>query len=428
MKKIYTLLLITFVFGGFAHAQQLVDGVAAVVGQEIILKSDVDQYVQNYVIQNKLNVASNPEMFKKLKIDVLERLIEQKILLTKADEDTITVADREVDRYLDEQIRNLIAKVGSEAELEAVFQSPMKKIRRDMRKETENRLKIESLRRTKFQGVKVSRREVEEFYEAYKDSLPSIKETVDISHILKQIKPGGSSAESAMKRMMEIKEKVDTGADFAQMAEQFSEDPGTATQGGDLGFIKRGDLVKEFEEVAFRLEPGEVSGVVETQFGYHLIKLIEKRGEKIHTQHILIQLKPTEGDESEVKAELEALRERILAGEDFGAVAVENSNDENAINDKGHLGVWEVDKLAIPQFKDVVISLKTGEISHPFKTDYGYHIVRINAHNQPRELSLTEDWEQIKNMALNFKIEREYKSWITSMKEDIPIEYMIVFE
>ncbi len=428
MKLTNILFIFLVLLSGIVYGQQLVDGIAAIVGKEVILKSEVEQYVQSYVLQNKINVMSDPEKYKALQKDVLDRLIEQKILLTKADEDTITATEREIDRYLEEQIRTMIARVGSEAQLEAAFQSPMKKIRRDLRAETENRLKIETLRRTKFQGVKVSRREVEEFYKVYKDSLPGMNETVDISHILKQIKPGGSSQEKALEKIMQIKEKVDAGEDFNKLAIEFSEDPATSIRGGDLGFIKRGDLVTEYEEVAFALEPGQVSDVVQTQFGYHIIKMIEKRGEKVQTAHILIQLKPTAEDEDRVIEDLKSIRDKILNGENFENLAMSESDDENVESDKGDLGVWEVEKLAIPQFKNIVRKLKIGEISEPFKTDYGYHIVRLNSHEEPRSLSLEKDWEQIENMALNYKIDKEYKQWIKSLRNDIPIDYKLSFE
>ena len=427
MKLVRMMLSFLIIFTGVSQAQQLVDGIAAIVGQEIILSSEVEQYVQNYVLQNKINVTSNPELYQSLKKEVIERLVEQKILLTQANEDTITVADRDVDRYLEQQIQNLLDRAGSETALESAFQAPMRQIRRNLRAETERRLKIETLRQKRFGKVTVGRREIEDFYKTYHDSLPTIKETVDISHILKQVKPSEASKETALEKIMAIKEKLDAGEDFAELAKKYSEDPATAARGGDLGFINRGDLVPEFESVAFNLKPGEISDIVETQFGYHIIKLTEKRGDKIQTSHILIKVQPTEADELRVVEELEALRQRALHGESFDSLALEYSDDENVKNDKGHLGTWEVDKLAIPEFKNIVTHMKVNDISEPFKTDFGYHIVRLNSHEEPRVLSLERDWDKIQTMALNFKIDREYKSWIAKLKEDIPIEYKITY-
>ncbi len=406
-------------------AQQFIDGIAAVVGNEIVLKSEVDQYVQSYVIQNKINIRNNPAMLKQLESDILDRLVEQKIMLTKADEDTIMADAREVDRRVEEQIRYLTEQIGSEDKLEEAFQSPMKQIRRDLRKEMSDRLKIEMLRRTKFANVKISRREVENFYKTYQDSLPQRQETVEISHILKQIKPGGDSQQSALAKINMIKQKLDDGQDFAQLATEYSEDPASAQRDGDLGFTKRGDFVQEFEEVAFALEPDQISDIVQTQFGYHIIKLIERRGEQIRTSHILIRLTPTEEDEKNTIAALEQIRDQIIGGAPFDSMAVANSDDENVAEDKGYLGVWEVEKLAIPAFKTIVKTIEVGEVSEPFKTEYGYHLLKLNAHVPPRSLNPEEDWEQIEQIALNFKMEKEYASWIQEIKQQIPIEYKL---
>jgi len=424
----YSAILLIFIIGltfSPGKAQQLIDGVAAVVGNEIVLKSEVDQYVQSYIIQNKLNVRNNNALLKELEADVLNRLIEQKILLTKADEDTIIADQRDVDRRVDEQIRYLIQQVGSEEKLEEAFQSPIKQIRRDMHKEVEDRLKVETLRRNKFQTVTVSRREVEIFYQNYQDSLPPMPETVDISHILLQIKPGGDSQAAALEKIVMIKDKLAAGEDFAKLAKEYSEDPASAERDGDLGFTKRGDFVKEFEEVAFELQPGQISDIVQSQFGYHIIKLTERRGEQIRTSHILIRLTPTEEDERIIVQKLNDIRQDILDGASFDSMAVQYSDDENAAEDKGSLGVWEVEKLAIPAFKTVVIKLSAGDISDPFKTEYGYHILTLNARNPERKLTLENDWEQIQQITLNYKMEKEYAKWIEKIKQDIPIEYRI---
>jgi peptidyl-prolyl cis-trans isomerase SurA len=177
--------------------------------------------------------------------------------------------------------------------------------------------------------------------------------------------------------------------------------------------------------VAYALSENEVSDIVQTQFGYHIIKLMERRGEQIRTCHILIRLTPSENDEREVIAELKEIRQKILDGASFDSMAVKYSDDENVAEDKGNLGVWEVDNLALPAFKQVVATLQPGEISEPFKTEFGYHILKLNSRQEARSLSLDSDWEQIQQMALNYKIEQEYLKWIQNIKKEIPIEYKI---
>jgi peptidyl-prolyl cis-trans isomerase SurA len=409
-------------------AQQLVEAIAAVVGQEIVLKSEVDQFVQNYAIQNKLDIRENPELLRKLQKDVLDRLIEQKILLTKAEEDTIVADEQEIDRYVEEHMRYLVEQVGSEDKLEEVFQSSIKKIRRDLRKETGDRIKIEKLRRIKFQNVKITRREVEQFFKTYQDSIRGLSETVNISHILLQIKVGEEGIKHAHERIADIKKKLESGADFEEMARKFSEDPGTAQRGGDLGFQMRGDFLQEYEETAFSLEEGQISNVVQSQVGLHIIELVERRGEKIKTRHILIRLQPTIDDEKRIINQLQSIRAELITGAKFDSLALLYSEDENVENDRGNLGDWEVEKLAIPAFKNEVGKLQQGEVSEPFKTEFGYHILKLNSREDARPLSLEKDWDQIQQLALNVKMEKEYTEWIGSIKKEVPIEYRIIFD
>jgi len=428
MKSRFILIILLYVsLVSISAGQQLLDGIVAIIGKEIVLKSEIDQYVQSYAIQNKLNLRQNPELLQKLQKQIMEKMVEQKILLAQAEEDTVKVDDREVDKRVEQNINYMIQQVGSEEKLEESFQSPIKKIKRDLRKETIERMKIEILRRTKFQNIKISRREIEQFYKNYQDSLPQVKETVDISHILKQVKAGTTSRQNALEKIRFIQNQLNNGADFAELAKKYSQDLGTASRGGDLGFTSRGDFVKEFEVTAYSLEPGEISDIVETQFGFHIIKLAERRGEKIRTSHILVQLAPSAEDENLIVMELNNIRTQILGGASFDSMAYIYSDDENSKNDNGHLGIWEVEKLAIPAFRQVVKFLKPGEISEPFKTDFGYHIVKLNKHQQPRALSLEKDWENIEQIALNFKIEREYKKWIDSIKMNVPIDYRIKY-
>jgi peptidyl-prolyl cis-trans isomerase SurA len=406
-----------------AYSQQLVEGVVAVVGNEIILKSEIDQYLQSYAMQNRVNLRQNEKLLRQLESKVLETLVEQKLLLAKAEQDTITVTDRDVDLRVDQHVSYMIQQAGSEQKLEEVFQNPISKIRRNLRKETAERMRVELVRQNKFRDVKISRREVELYYNANKDSLPAIEETVDISHILRQVRAGDDSRNRAFRRIKAIETELKAGADFSELAAKYSEDPASAKRGGDLGFTKRGDFVKEFEEKAFSMQPGEVSDIVETQFGFHIISLDERRGERVKTRHILIQLKPTEDDAVAQAALLTDIRNQLLNGASFDSLALQYSDDENVEKDMGHLGVWEVEKLALPAFRDVVATLQPGEISEPFKTDFGYHILKLNSRNPRRTLTIESDWDAIYSTALNQKIEKEYKEWVAELRKEVPVEY-----
>jgi len=183
--------------------------------------------------------------------------------------------------------------------------------------------------------------------------------------------------------------------------------------------------LQEYEEAAFALKEGEISDVVQTQVGLHIIQLVERRGEKIRTRHILIRLQPTVDDEKRIINQLQSIREEIINGANFDSLALLYSDDENVDNDKGHLGVWEVEKLAIPAFKEEIKKLKEGEISAPFKTEFGYHILRLNSRQEARPLSIEDDWEQIQQLALNYKMEKEYVKWIELIKKEVPIEYRV---
>ncbi len=422
MKRMMKIIVSIMLASQLLPAQQLVDGIAVVVGKEIILRSEIEQYMRNILMQNRIDPQKNPEMVERIRVKTINSLVEQKLLKEQATLDTITVDPEYVDQKLNERIQYLIQRVGSEEQLEKAFRSPMKKIRKDTRRVLEEQLLVEKVRQSKFQDIKVSRREVEQFYHQFRDSLPRLKESVDISHILKVVKPSAEAQARAYQKIDSIKTLLEAGADFARLAEEESDDPASAIRGGDLGLIGRGEFVPEFETVAFSLNDGQISDIVQTQFGFHIIQMMERRGEKIHTRHILVRVAPTAEDEQRAVDELLEIRNKALQDSSFEALAIEYSDDENVKQDRGHLGVFEVDKLVVPQFKAVLEGMKPGEISMPFKTDFGYHIVKLNRHMDARPLSLEEDWQKIEQMAKNFKLEKEYRQWIEDLKKQIPIE------
>jgi peptidyl-prolyl cis-trans isomerase SurA len=425
MKRLAILwiVVLSVFFQRHVPAQQTVDGIVAVVGNEIILVSDLTTLLYQYSMQTGQNVFNDRALMEKMQKQLLRRMIDEKVLLIKAEEDTIIADDERVEQVLDQQIGGFIQQAGSPEALEKAYGMPLAKIKKEFRQQIANRMIIEQLRQKYFSDVKVSRREVENFYKHYQDSLPQMDEIVDISHILMRVTPSPESLQEAYAKITAIKEKLDNGEDFTALAEKYSEDPSAAVNKGDLGWVSRGDFVKEFEEAAFALEPGEISDIVQTQFGFHIIQLIDKSGERVRTRHILIRLQPTGEDERRVVNRLNDIRVKVLSGKDtFEEMALKNSDDPNVGGDKGRLGEFAVGKFQVPAFDEAVKGMQPGDISAPFKTDFGYHILLLHSRQASRPISLNDDWQRVEQLAKDFKSSQEFEKWLEELRQEIPIE------
>lgn len=407
---------------GRIYAQEILDRVVAVVDDQIILQSELLQYAYSLAVQLNIDPRKQPDKFDELRDGALESLIAQKVLLTKAKEDSVTVEQRQVDQVLDERLKGMVEQLGSEDKVEEYFGQPLRKVKRTLRQNIEDGLLVRTLQQKKFREIKISRREVEDFYAAMKDSLPGVKAAVHLRHILLNISAGEAAVKVAQAKIDTLLKRVRNGEDFAKLARLYSEDQGSAAKGGELGLIQRGDFVKEFEEVAFVLQPNEISDVVRTQFGFHIIQLIERRGEKTNARHILIRLATTANDEKETAAFGSRLREDILAGKiSFEDAAKKHSTDQTTAEKGGDLGWFEADQLQVPAFREAAKTLKPGEISPPLKTQYGFHLVRLEERRDPRQFTLAEDWQQIHEMAMSEKGEKDFQAWVATLKKQMYI-------
>ncbi len=424
MKKILSIILILncIVFVN-VYSQQVVDKIIAIVDDNIILQSELLQFSLNLAFQYKIDPRLDPEKFSELQSQVLDNMINQKILLTKAVEDTIQVNEREVENVLDSQIERMIQQLGSVEKLEEYMGSTIGKIRRDFRSDVEDNLKVESLKAQKMQKIQISRKEVDHFYETMRDSLPDFKETVDISHILLTIAPGEDAEIAARNKIIDIAERLRNGEDFVELAKKHSEDPGSKTRGGELGFFKRGEFVREFEEAAFALEGGEISDIVKSEHGYHIIQMIERRGEKINVRHILVRLAANQEDATRTELLIKEIKELLDDPKaDFAQIAKKYSADETTKEQGGHLGQFTVEELQEKEFKRVVKTLEKGEISEPFRTRFGWHILKLNDWQDARKLSINKDWEQIEQWALSIKQQEELDEWLKELKKKTYVE------
>ena len=424
MKRIYILLGVFLILTTRLLAQEVLDKTVAIVDDNIILKSELYQFSYSTALQLKIDPEKDKVKFDKLVRETLENLIVQKVLLVKAKEDSIVVTDRHIDGTLDDQINRMIQQLGSQESLEEYFGgTSLRQIRRDFRDEIEERLLVENLKQQKNSEVRISRREIEGFYRTFRDSLPEKNESVKISHILFEVEASPAAVKAAEEKAGGILKRLKKGEAFAELAQEFSEDPGSATRGGDLGMMQRGDLVPEFEEVAFGLAPGEISDIVRSRFGLHIIQLISKGGEKINPRHILIRLDTSAEDEKRTVENLEDLRARILTGDIvFAEAAKEYSKDETTASKGGDLGWFDIDQFQVPAFEEAILGLKPGDLSQPKKTQFGYHLIKLDDRKPARKLNISEDWEQLELWALNLKRQKEFEKFVEEYKKDVYIE------
>jgi len=423
-KIINSLILLILILLNNVFGQQYLDRIIAIVDDDIILESEITQSAYYMAMQLGTDPTKNPEKYQELKKLALDNLISSKLLLIQADKDTIEADARQVDSYLQQDLQRIIQQVGGEEKIEQTLGMTMSRFRRTRREEIEKDIRVSMVREQKFANITVSRREIENFFKTHKDSIGNMKESVDISHILVTSKPGEKAKKEAFQKIKGLRQRILDGEDLATLAKQYSEDPGSAANGGDLGFVSRSTLVREYAEAALLLQPGEISDVVESEFGFHVIRLEEKRGDKIHTSHILISVKPTREDEVAAAEKIKKIHAELQNGKNFEDMVKEYSEDESTNMQGGHLGRFEVDQLKnmAKEFVFALKSVKSGFYSEPVKTQYGFHVLKLNAREQTRKYDIEKDRDLIENMALEYKKQKEFQKWLEEMKKEIYVE------
>ena len=426
MKKIkFIITAIIFILNSVAFSQTEGDRVLAIAGNYIITESDFQNQLQMYAKQNQLNEIS-PYIAQQL----FQSILTNKILLAKADQDSIEVTEDEITREYENRIKSLIDQVGSQQRLEELYGMPMNRIKSTLKEELKKNLKVEKLKRKKFSGgVNVSEREVNEFYTTYKDSLPEVSEEFEIAHIFMERKMSDAEKSEAKRIAELILDSIKSGGNFSELAKRNSADSMSAIQGGDLGFAKKGTFVKEFEETVFNLKEGEVSEIVETQFGYHIIKLTERQGDKVRSSHILVRYPKFESSDFETINFLKDLKSSIEKGETtFEEAAKKYSLDNDTKQKSGYIGrvpEEQIDSNSLSAFKN----LSPGQITEPIRTggddNYGYEIYKLIKVFPAHKINLTEDYDKIKRFAENLKESREMEQWINKIKESVYVDIKI---
>ncbi|MCB0819551.1 MAG: peptidylprolyl isomerase [Bacteroidetes bacterium] len=395
-----------------------VDKIVAVVGDKPILLSDIE--AQAYQIESQSGVK-DPD----LRCRILEETVIQKLLMNQAEKDSVTVGDDLVDNELNKKIRFFVSQIGSVEQLEAYLGKSITEIKEEFRERIREQLTVQQMQSKIAGEVKVSPSEVKAFFNTIPaDSVPFIESEVKVAQLLS--KPSISLAEKDRVRaeLAEIKQKILSGKSFASMAAFYSQDAVSAAKGGELGFVNRGDLVPEFEAAAFALKGTEISDIVETMYGFHIIQLIERRGEMINVRHILLSPKASPEELEKCRLRLDSIQQAIRLGEiSFDEAAAKFSDDDDTKNNGGLLinpasgsNSWEVSQLDQSVFF-AIDKLKVGEMSDPVPLREGekktaYRVLMLKERTEPHKANLKDDYQRILQAAEAAKREKLVNEWI----------------
>ena len=420
-KFIKTLIPCLFFLSG-QNQDMPIDGIAAIVGENIILKSDVSQVVGMTALQRGLDVSKDRALLEKLQGDVLGSLIDQKVILEMAKLDSIEVAEKDVERALEQQIETFIMRAGTEKMAETMLGQSLNDFRREYWYDMRDRLITEQYQQQLIMSVNINRENVVSFFTFYKDSLPRFPVTMKIRHLLIRIKPSEKSRSDAEKKINTVRERILAGESFSALAEIYSADPGSKNNGGSLGYIRRNQMVKDFETIAFTQEINMLSEPVETSFGFHILETTEKSGEKIKVRHILISPAITEEDETNTYNYAMMLRDSSKDLASFKKLVTKYSDDEPTKKIGGDLGWITPTNSPIPAIAEVLGLLEKDECSRPVKSDLGYHLLWVEAVKPGGRPSLETHWVEIEEIALNHKRMEYFQEWVEVARTNIFID------
>ncbi|MDR6942177.1 peptidylprolyl isomerase [Mucilaginibacter pocheonensis] len=411
-----------------AGPRHMLDKIAAVVGNSPILQSDIETQYARYLVEGN---QPNPEV----KCRVLQSLLTQKLLAQQAAIDSIEVKDDEVDNNVDRRMREMTQRAGGQEKLEAFLGRSVIQYKDEIRPDMKEQMVAQKMQQHITEKLNVTPQDVKKYFESIpKDSLPSFNKEVEVGEIAFQPQLNKEEKELYKQKAEELRQRVKKGEDFGTLARLYSQDPGSAPDGGDLGFADRTTFVKEFTANAFKLKAGEISPVFETDFGFHFLQVIERRGEQVHVRHILITPVITQASLDRAKIKADSIYNLMIKNKkiDFSSAAAYYSDDKdtkynggmmlNAENVQSRSTYIPTDKLD-PKVALTVDTMKIGSISKPdLFTDAGgkksYKILYLKSATNAHKANLEQDFPKLKDMAYEDKNNRVISQWFEKRRKE----------
>ncbi|MDE2392124.1 MAG: peptidylprolyl isomerase [Cytophagales bacterium] len=405
--------------------KNVLDRIIVKVDNYFILKSEVENQYQQYITSGQANTPN--------RCQILEGLVVNKLMLAKAEIDSVIVDDKRIEAELNSRMEQMEGQYGSAKNIVEAYGKSIATLKEDLRSSLKEQLTGRKMQDKITDDVKITPKEVAAFFnEIPRDSLPYLPAEVEISHIIRIAKPNKNQKEELYAKLLDFRRRVEKGESFEDLAKVHSEDLGSGKRGGDLGFAKRGAMVAPFEAAALRLKPNQMSDVVESEFGFHLIQLLEIRGQEYHARHILLRPDYQKLDLTEPTKFLDSIRVLIQRDSTTFEKAAKEFSEDKATQDAGGVIMDATNggnRLAYDGTMDPALffaldSMKVGTISAPipFRTDDGRSAVRIlffKAKHPPHFANLKDDYQKLSQITLSRKKNNAIEKWFMKAKDDV---------
>lgn len=422
MGRLITVCIVCLMcLGSLAAQPRTIDKVVGIVGDKPILYSDIEIQYQQY--------AQEGEVPADMRCQLMDQLLSQKLLLAQAEIDSVTTTEEEVDAELEKRIRHFISMVGSQERLEEFYQKSVAEIKEEFRPDVRDQLVAQKMQGQITKDVRVTPSEVKAFFnEIHPDSLPYYDAEVQVGHIVIYAQPSDAQKREALRKIREMREEIVAGSDFKLKAILYSQDPGSASKGGELPEFTRNDpFAPEFIAVSFRLQEGEISQPFETEFGYHIVQLMERKGDRVKVRHILIPPELSNDNMRLAQRKADSIRTLLERNEITFGFAVSKFSEDEATNKYGGFlmnsmtgeSFFAIDELgamdrSIPFVLD---TMQAGQYSAPVmyadqRGKRGYRILYLKHATEPHRASLEQDYGRIQAAALNQKKQAATRRWL----------------